>query len=141
MDQSISIIFFLAAIFVFGAILFAVISLTKRGPKNLDVEKYRSRWMTIEQQLKRDEISTYHMCVLSADSLLDHALKERGIAGETMGERMKAMKKQWSNANNVWSAHKLRNQIAHEPDVKLSYDNARRALQSFKQALKDVGAI
>jgi len=141
MDQSISMIFFLAAVLVFGAILFAVISLTKRGPKRLDVEKYRSRWMTIEQQLKRDEVNTYHMSVLNADSLLDRALQDRGIAGATMGERMKAMKKQWSNANNVWSAHKLRNQIAHEPDVKLTYDAARRALHSFKQALKDVGAI
>jgi len=141
MDQSISIIFFLAAILVFAAILFGVISLTKRGPKSLDVEKYRSRWLTIEQQLKRDEVSTYHMSVLNADTLLDHALKEKGIPGETMGARMKQMQQKWSNANSVWSAHKLRNQIAHEPDVKLSYENARRALMSFKQALKDVGAI
>jgi hypothetical protein len=141
MDQSISMIFFIAAIFVFGAILYAVVSLTRRGPTKLDVEKYRTRWMTIEQQLKRDELMTYHMSVLSADTLLDQALKDRGISGATMGERMKQMQQKWSNANNVWTAHKLRNQIAHEPDVKLSYDTARRALSSFKQALKDVGAI
>jgi hypothetical protein len=141
MDQSISMIFFIAAIFVFGAILFAVISLTRRGPTTLDVQKYRTRWMTIEQQLKRDEIMTYHMSVLNADALLGQALKDKGIQGTTMGERMKQMQKKWSNANNVWTAHKLRNQIAHEPDVKLDYDNVRRALASFKQALKDVGAI
>jgi hypothetical protein len=141
MDQSISMIFFIAAIFVFGAILYAVVSLTRRGPTKLDVEKYRTRWMTIEQQLKRDELMTYHMSVLSADTLLDQALKDRGVSGATMGERMKQMQQKWSNANNVWTAHKLRNQIAHEPDVKLSYDTARRALSSFKQALKDVGAI
>ncbi|MDB5179513.1 MAG: hypothetical protein JWN12_145 [Candidatus Saccharibacteria bacterium] len=141
MDQSISVIFFIAAIFVFGAILYAVVSLTRRGPTTLDVEKYRTRWMTIEQQLKRDESMTYHMTVLNADTLLDQALKDKGIAGETMGERMKQMQPKWSNANNVWTAHKLRNQIAHEPDVTLSYDSARRALLSFKQALKDIGAI
>ena len=76
-----------------------------------------------------------------ADKLLDHALKERGAKGETMGERMKTLQTTWSNANAVWGAHKLRNQVAHEPDVQLSYDLARRALASFKQALKDVGAI
>jgi transposase len=81
------------------------------------------------------------MTVLNADTLLDQALKDKGIAGTTMGERMKHMQQKWSNANNVWTAHKLRNQIAHEPDVKLSYDSARRALSSFKQALKDLGAI
>lgn len=141
MDQSISIIFFLAAVLVFAAILFGVISLTRRGPSSLDVDKYRTKWMAIEHQLNKDEPMTFQLTVLSADTLLDQALKEKGIQGTTMGERMKQMQQKWSNANNVWTAHKLRNQIAHEPDVKLNYDTARRALASFKQALKDVGAI
>jgi len=141
MDQSISVIFFLAAILIFGAIIFAVISLTKRGPSSLNVDKYRSNWLMIEQSLKRDEKSSYQMCVLNADTLLDHAMKEKGIQGTTMADRMKQLQKTWSNANNVWTAHKLRNQIAHEPDVRLDYDGARRTLQAFKQALKDIGAI
>jgi len=141
MDSPIGIIFFFAAILIFAGILFAVITLTKRGNSSLDVEKYRTRWMTIEQQLKRDELSSYHMSVLNADTLLDHALKDKGIAGATMGERMKQAQQKWSNTNSVWTAHKLRNQIAHEPDVRLDYDGARRALASFKQALKDLGAI
>ena len=58
-----------------------------------------------------------------------------------MGERMKSARDVWSNANNVWAAHKLRNRIAHETDVKVGYDNARRALAAYKQALKDVRAI
>lgn len=141
MDQTLGIIFFFASILIFAGILFVMITLTKRGPSALDIQKYQKRWLTIEQQLKRDEASSYHMSVLSADSLLDQALKERGVQGDTMGARMKQMQQKWSNANNVWSAHKLRNQIAHEPDVKLDYNSARRALAAFKQALKDVGAI
>ena len=141
MDQSISIIFFLAAVLVFAAILFGVISQTRRGPSSLDVDRYRTKWLAIEHQLNKDEPMTFQLSVLGADTLLDQALKEKGIQGTTMGERMKSMQQKWSNANNVWTAHKLRNQIAHEPDVKLSYDTARRALASFKQALKDVGAI
>lgn len=141
MDQTLSIIFFFAAILIFGGLLFAVIALSRRGPRGLDVEKYRSRWMTIEQQLVRDETNSYAMSILNADKLLDQALQEKGVSGTTMGERMKAMQSKWSNANNVWTAHKLRNQIAHEPDVRLNYEGARRALASFKQALKDVGAI
>jgi len=141
MDSPIGVIFFFAAILIFAGILFAVVTLTKRGSSSLDVEKYRTRWMTIEQQLQRDELSSYQMSVLNADTLLDHALKDKGIAGATMGERMKSAQQKWSNANNVWTAHKLRNQIAHEPDVRLDYDGARRALAAFKQALKDLGAI
>lgn len=141
MDTSISIIFFLAGVLVFAAILFAVITLTRKGPSKLDINKYRSRWMTIEQQLKRDEPMTFQVCVMNADTLLDQALKDKGVQGTTMGERMKQFQQKWSNANNVWTAHKLRNQLAHEPEFKVNYDSARRALAAFKQALKDVGAI
>jgi len=141
MDQSTAVIFFFAAIFIFAALLFAVIMLTKKTPKSLDLEKFRSLWLTVEQDLKRDEASSYAMSVINADKLLDYAMREKGIQGATMGERMKTLQQKWSNANNVWSAHKLRNQIAHETNVKLDYDSARRALAAFKQALKDVGAI
>lgn len=141
MDQTLSVIFFLAAVFIVGGLLFAVIALAKRGPRNLDVEKYRSRWLAIEQQLKRDEVSSYHMSILNADKLVDQALIERGTNGKTMAERMKDAGSKWTNANHIWAAHKLRNQIAHEPDVKIDYDGARRALIAFKQALKDLGAI
>jgi hypothetical protein len=141
MDQNLSLIFFLASVLILGGLLFAVIALAKKGPRTLDVEKYRSRWLTIEQQLKRDEVNSYHMSVLNADKLLDQALQERGMAGKTMGERMKHAQQKWTNANSVWTAHKLRNRIAHDPDVRLNYEGARHALHAFKQGLKDLGAI
>jgi hypothetical protein len=132
---------FIIGILVVGIMLIVVMTLTKRSSGPLDVEKYRMRWLAIEKQLNREQPSSFHLTILNADKLLGHALKERGIKGETMGERMKTAKASWSNANAVWTAHKLRNQVAHEPEVHISYDDARRALASFKQALKDVGAI
>ena len=139
MDQSI--IFLFAAIIIVGGLLFAVIGMTKKGVGRIDVEHYRVRWLSIEQTLKRDEVASYHMAVLNADKLVDQALKERGIKGETMGERMKRASNVLTKRNDFWSAHKLRNQIAHEPDVVVTYDSARHALDGFKQALKDLGAI
>lgn len=132
---------FLLGILLIGILLAVVIVVTKKGTVNLNVEKYRSKWLAIERKLQRDEASSYYLCVLDADKLLDQALRERGTKGNTMGERMKTSKDIWSNANAVWSAHKLRNQIAHETDAKVDYSDARQALSSFKQALKDVGAI
>ena len=132
---------FMIGVLVIGALLIIVITLTKRVPMGLDIEKYRSKWLQIEGSLKRDESSSHHLAVLNADKLLDQALREKGIRGDTMGERMKAANATWRNANALWGAHKLRNQIAHEPDVRVTYDDARRALAGFKQALKDLGAI
>lgn len=136
-----TVLIFLLAIVIVGALVIGVIMVTKKSERHLDVQKFRSRWLKIEQVLVRDEPSSYLLAVLEADKLLDAALRERGIAGATMGERMKAFQTRWSNANVVWSAHKLRNQIAHESNFQPSYDDTRRALGGFKQGLKDVGAI
>lgn len=130
--------FFAAILIVAGLILVFIVS---RGGKQLNQEKYRTKWLTIERSLAKDQPASYHLSVLNADKLLDHAMKEAGYKGQTMGERLKSASSALSNKNAVWSAHKLRNQIAHEPDVQVSYDTARRALASFKQALKDLGAI
>lgn len=128
-----------AAALIIAGLLMIVITLTKKGARPLDVEKYRSKWLDIESSLKQDQEATFQMAILQADKLLDHALREKGYIGQTMAERMK--KSQFKNADATWAAHKLRNRIAHEHDVSISYDTARRALATFKQALKDVGAI
>jgi hypothetical protein len=115
---------FFASILIVGAILFAVITFRKGGARNLDVTKFRTKWLAIEQQLGRDDIASHQLVVLNADKLLDQALREKNVAGATMGERMK--NSTWSNADAVWQAHKLRNRIAHESDVTVSYDDAPR---------------
>lgn len=141
MDSSATIIYFFAGIFVAGGLLFALMTVTRKGYKNLNQDLYRSKWLAIEQQLKRDEVSSYQLSVINADKLVDQALRERGINGQTMGERLKNAPKLFSHLQALWNAHKLRNQIAHETNVHMTYDDARRALAAFKQALKDIGAI
>lgn len=136
-----SIIFLFAAVLIIAALLFAAMGFTKKGGKNLNVEKYRSRWLAIEQSLHKESPDTAQLAIIKADKLVDQALRDRGVSGNTMGERMKSAKTMLTHADAVWSAHKLRNQIAHEADIHVSYDQARRALGGFKSALKDLGAI
>jgi len=139
MDQNM--IFFFAGIIIVGALLLGLICLTKKGKKHLNVEYYRTKVLEVEHQLKREEFSSYHLAVLNGDKLVDKALMERGFVGKTMGDRMKDAAKVFSDRNGIWSAHKLRNKIAHEPDAYVTYDQARYALASFRKALKDLGAI
>ncbi len=136
-----SVFFLLATVLIIAGAMLAAITLMKRGGAPLDMDKYRSKWLDIERQLRRDDARSYQLSVLEADKLLDCALKECGTKGDTMGARLKEKKTVWTNANAVWGAHKLRNQIVHESDFRLNYEDARRALAGFKRALKDVGAI
>jgi len=135
------IIFMFAIIIIAGALLFAVICRTKHSGKKLDVEKYRTKCLEIENQLRKEQVSSYHLTVLNADKLVGQALTELDIKGETMGEKMKNAKNIFSDNNGIWTAHKLRNKVAHDTDVYISYDDAKRALMNFRKALKDLGAI
>ncbi|MDR0591209.1 MAG: hypothetical protein LBG75_01460 [Candidatus Nomurabacteria bacterium] len=139
--MSVSLIFFVVAVIVVGAILFFMVSVTKNKPVALDQEEYQTNWLKIEQSLKKDDEASYNMVILEADKLVDKAMSELGAPGGTFGERLKKSGGRFSALNSLWHAHKLRNCIAHEHGFKVNYDQARRALASFKQALKDLGAV
>jgi hypothetical protein len=129
-----------AVVIVIGITLLVIISLTRRPSRILDQEKYREKWLTISQGVTNDT-GTQQLAVLHADKLLDQALRESGVPGETLGERLKNAKARFRNVNAVWSAHKLRNQIAHDDHVRISRKQTDTALAAFKAALIDLGAL
>lgn len=139
--MNVGILLFFVAIIILGILALIIIVKRTGGRASLDVDVYRSEWLTIEQEVDRNNEASYQLAIIKADKLLDRALRERGFGGATMGERMKSAQNSWSNANIVWSAHKLRNQIAHDTNVRINFDLTRRALAAFKRGLKDVGAI
>ena len=131
----------LAIVAIIGVALLVVITMTRGRGSALDQQKYREAWLKIENNLDKSNLATYQFAILSADKLLDQALKESGVKGEKMSERLKNAKDKFSNVNQIWTAHKLRNVIAHEPDAKINSLGAKRALATFKKALKELGAI
>lgn len=139
--MKIEIIFFFAAVLIIGAALLVLIEVTKKRKGKIDVEKYRVKWLEIQNMLKKDDEQSNAMAVLSADKLFDQAMKDLGYPGLTMAERLKSVNRVLSDKPAVWRAHKLRNQVAHEIDMKVTYDKARWALGVFKKSLKEIGAI
>ncbi|MCL2095241.1 hypothetical protein FWH13_03980 [Candidatus Saccharibacteria bacterium] len=131
----------LAGVFAFGALVFVLISVAKYRVVLLDKEKFQAEFLRLENGLDRLDSNTYRLSVIDADKLLDEALKEMHVKGETLGERLKMARGKFSNINAVWAAHRLRNQIVHERGTKVTYDQAKRALAAFRRALQDLGAI
>lgn len=135
------VIWMLLAIIIVGAGLAVVMGLTRRHGGGLNQDEFRSKWMQINAVLAKDNPSSWQVAIMEADKLLDQALIARGAHGNTLGERLKSSSNKFSKLNAVWGVHKLRNQIAHEPDARLTYSMAEKSLVVFKQALKDLGAI
>lgn len=124
-----------------GIVIFLIIVVTAGKNPLLDQEKYRVKWLKIENGLDQKNPTTYQFAVLAADKLLDQAMKETGIAGENMGARLKNAKNRFAKIDHIWTAHKLRNKIAHESDVNVSLRATRQALAIYKRALREIGAI
>lgn len=125
---------------IIGIGLLIMMSLTRRASRALDQGKYRSRWLTITQELGVSS-NSWQLAIINADKLLDSALRERGVNGATLGERLKNAKPYLSNIDGVWRAHKLRNSIAHDDDISVSQRQVNEALKVFKRALIDLGAL
>lgn len=136
-----SVLFLLIGVLILAVVLILFISFRGKATPALDREKYQTHWLEIENSISRDNLHACQLAIINADKLLDSALKERCFKGENMGERMKSAQTTWKNANNVWTAHKVRNKLAHEPGASVSYELTLRTLGAFKQGLKDVGAV
>ena len=132
---------FILAVLIVAVLVFVAILLTGKRGYTFDRQAYQAKFLSIENRLNQKNAATYMVTVISADKLLDKAMMEMGVPGKTMGERLKKCGDRFSNLNAVWRAHKLRNALAHESDMEISYKQAYNALQIYKQALKDIGAI
>ncbi|MCL2173707.1 hypothetical protein FWH58_00165 [Candidatus Saccharibacteria bacterium] len=139
--MNLSLIIMITVAAIIGVILVVIIILTRGRKGLLDQEKYRVRWLEIENGLDKNNTATYQFAVLAADKLLEQALHELGLAGETMIDRLKNAKNKLSNPNIVLTAHKLRDQIARKTDAKINTTSVRRALAIYKKSLKELGAI
>lgn len=132
---------FIFAILIVGVLIFVAILLTGKRKYTFNKDEYQTRFLTIENKLDAKNPATFMNTVIDADKLLDKAMMEMGMPGKTMGDRLKKSGDKFTNLNGVWRAHKLRNALAHESDLEISYKQAFNALAIYKQALKDLGAI
>ena len=132
---------FIISVLIIAGLIFVAILLTGKRGYHFNREFYQSRFLAIENSLKKENPASFTVAVMESDKLLDKAMVEMGMSGKTMGDRLKKAGSRFSDVNSVWRAHKLRNAIAHESGFEVGYKQASNALESFKQALKDLGAV
>ncbi len=109
---------------------------------NISKKHAQESWQKIQEYFYRGGESDLKVAILEADKLLNDALRDAGVMGLQLGDRLKkATESQVPNLNELWQAHKLRNQIAHEPNFKLKRDLAEKALGIYETALTNLGVF
>lgn len=102
-------------------------------------QKSSAEWKSILQNGNSDDENERKIALIAADTLVENILGFAGYPGENLGERLKTIEpSDFLSLNDVWEAHKIRNRIAHEADVRLSKDETIQALSKFESALREL---
>jgi uncharacterized membrane protein YdfJ with MMPL/SSD domain len=131
----------LVVIALLAVFMLIFLSTTRKHVDGLDKSEYAAEWERIVGSVESGNSSSLQMAIMDADKLLDKALRQIGTPGVTMGDRLKVSSGKFSKIDDVWFAHKVRNQVAHEADFKLNVMTARRVMAIFKRSLRELGAL
>ena len=125
---TIILIFVIADVLIVAYVIFKRM---RRGIPAAVINEIREEWKKLIRS--RD----HRHSILEADKLLDYALSKMGYRG-SLGAKLKKAPTLFSNINDVWAAHKIRNNIAHKMNYKVDEKTYKKTMLQFKQAFKDL---
>ncbi|MBI2057951.1 MAG: hypothetical protein HYT63_03150 [Candidatus Yanofskybacteria bacterium] len=112
------------------------------NPPVVGESKYDAKWKEVLEHLQSLRDAEWKFAVIEADNILEDILTQAGYPGETLGEKLKQISKnQLASIDSLWSAHKLRNLIVHDPDYQIRYNDAREAIRDYEKALHELGVL
>lgn len=111
----------------------------RRRKRKLDPVYFMQRWLALQKFCGTRK--TWPDAIIAADALLDEALKKRGYKGKTTGERLVAAQRTITDNEAVWFGHKYCKRVPAEDVRRLRKQDILEALQGFRQALRDLGAL
>jgi len=96
-------------------------------------------WNKILKRLDTGMESEYKLALIEADDMLDSSLKRMGYTGQTLEEKLgKLTSATIANIDDIYQAHEIRNTIVHNPDYRLSLDEARSTLDIYEKAFNSL---
>lgn len=104
----------------------------------LDLGLVHQRWGEI-QAMQSQGGAGLRNSLLEADKLLDYVMQAKSFRGENMGDRLKLNGDRFSDLNGIWTAHKLRNQIAHEVAIDVVKPQVEDAVRKLGRGIQDLG--
>lgn len=104
-----------------------------------DAAELSQHFSELEEMLTSNQLAK--LAVSEADKLLDKAMLLAGAEGVVFADRLRNFEDKFDTAlyQQIWQAHKLRNQLAHEVGIEVSVHEAKKALSAFAAALRTLG--
>lgn len=102
---------------------------------------HRLRWRDVLRHVSSENKNDWRQAILEADVMLDDVITSRGYSGESLGEKMKQVKRNDINSiEEAWEAHKYRNRVAHEgSSFDLTHRDVKRVIGLYEKVFKELG--
>jgi hypothetical protein len=96
-------------------------------------------WNKIKQHLENGSETEYKLAIIEANNMLDSTLKRMGYGGATLEERLaKLTSVTLPNIEEVYQAHRTRNNIVRDPNFVLVLDDAKKTIGIYEKAFRDL---
>ncbi|MEI6352867.1 MAG: hypothetical protein WCO35_02955 [Candidatus Nomurabacteria bacterium] len=98
--------------------------------------EYKEKWNLIINYMEAKEEGLWRIGIIEADNLLADLLQDRGYEGNTLADKLKNAS--FGTIDLAWSAHKMRNRIAHDGSKFVLTDRmARNTLELFRSVFTE----
>lgn len=111
--------------------------------EKLEQQVDHARFAHVMTLIESSQESDWRQAIIEADIMLDDLLKQLKIEGNSVGDRLKnANRNSFKTLDNAWTAHKVRNEIAHKGSAyKLSNHLAYRTIKQYESVFREHGEI
>lgn len=102
----------------------------------------REEWLKIVERADQKPPQSYALAIIEADKFTDKILQLVGYQGEHMADRLEALQgAELASLDNLWRAHRLRNELVHTPDFEVSEHDTKHALGAYQKFLTELGVL
>lgn len=96
-------------------------------------------WQKIIKRIETGGESEYKVAIVEADDLLYKILEDKGYEGDSFEQLLKsAGRRILPSFEEISLAHSVRNSVVHDPDYKLDLETAKRTLNDYEKAIKNI---
>ncbi|MDA1337197.1 MAG: hypothetical protein O3C23_00300 [bacterium] len=100
------------------------------------------RWRQVLLRLESGNEAEYKLAVVEVDDMLSSILLRMGFRGETLGDQLKILTPAIvPNLLEVAEAHQVRNNVVHDPDYRLTLEEAQRTLTIYQVTFSNLDLI
>ena len=102
-------------------------------------EVVNEKWQRVLVHINSANPSDWKLAILECDIMLGEILEKMGYMQESIGEKLKSIEpSDFTNIENAWEAHKIRNSIAHEgSEFLINEREAKRVIGLYETVFRE----